>query len=291
MAVTRTEWNGSVDFWKAYESNRESLEERLLAIAGEHPEFGPVLKGMDPEQRAQTNRRSRELQRRALLDDDWDPYLADLRAQGDHYAQAGISFPAWFELISVFRRLMTPHLFSAYGHAPERFQHAADAMNDLIDKALAVIGQAYLEAKERLIARHQEAFKELSTPVLQARDGLLILPLIGILDTERARQLTEQLLHAIRANRARAVVIDITGVPAVDTKVANHLAQTVEAARLMGATAVISGLSAEVAQALVTLGIDLGKVRTVADLQSGIDEANRALGYKVVKVDPAIAGS
>ena len=99
---------------------------------------------------------------------------------------------------------------------------------------------------------------------------------------ERARQLTEQLLRGIRTNRARVVVIDITGVPAIDSTVANHLVQTVDASRLMGASVIITGLSSEIAQTLVTLGVDLSKVNAVGDLQGGIEEAERLLGYTVI---------
>jgi rsbT co-antagonist protein RsbR len=99
-------------------------------------------------------------------------------------------------------------------------------------------------------------------PVLQVRDRLLILPIIGVVDPRRARQLTEQLLSAIQTNRARVVVIDITGVASIDLTVANHLVQTVEAARLMGASAIITGLSSEIAQTLVDLGVDLSMMRT-----------------------------
>ena len=93
--------------------------------------------------------------------------------------------------------------------------------------------------------------------MLQVRERLLILPIIGVLDSQRARQLTEQLLRGIRANRAKVVVIDITGVPTIDSTVANHLVQTVEASRLMGANVIITGLSSEIAQTLVTIGVDL----------------------------------
>jgi len=111
------------------------------------------------------------------------------------------------------------------------------------------------------------------------RDRLLILPIVGEIDRQRARQLTEQLLHSIRSRRrAQVVVIDITGVPAVDSGVANRLIQTVEAARLMGARTIVTGLSAEVAQTLVDLGVELGKVTTVGDLQGGIEMAERMLG-------------
>ena len=107
------------------------------------------------------------------------------------------------------------------------------------------------------------------------RERLLILPIIGVIDPQRARQLTEQLLRAIRANRAKVVVIDITGVAAMDSNVANNLVQTVEAARLLGATVIVTGLSPEIAQTLVTIGVDLSEMATVGDLQGGIEEAER----------------
>jgi anti-anti-sigma regulatory factor len=97
-----------------------------------------------------------------------------------------------------------------------------------------------------------------------------------------ARQLTEQLLRGIRTNRAKVVVIDITGVAAMDASVANHLVQTVEASRLLGATVIVTGLSPEIAQTLVNIGVDLGKMNTVGDLQGGIEQAERLLGYKVM---------
>ena len=101
----------------------------------------------------------------------------------------------------------------------------------------------FVQERERVIRQQQEAIRELSTPVLQVRERLLILPIIGVLDGQRARQLTEQLLRGIRANRAKVVVIDITGVPTIDSTVANHLVQTVDASRLMGASVIITGLS------------------------------------------------
>src|SRR5205823_11733318 len=127
----------------------------------------------------------------------------------------------------------------------------------------------------------------LSTPVLQVRERLLILPIIGVIDPQRARQLTEQLLRGIRTNRAKVVVIDITGVPVMDETVANKLVQTVEAARLLGATVIITGLSSEIAQTLVTIGVELGKMNTVGDLQGGIEQAERLLGYKVAPLSEA----
>jgi rsbT co-antagonist protein RsbR len=137
--------------------------------------------------------------------------------------------------------------------------------------------------RDRTIGRQSEAIRELSTPVLQIRERLLLLPLIGVIDTYRAQLITENLLRAIRATRARVVVIDVTGVATIDTKVANHLVQTVTAARLMGARAIVSGVSADVAQSMVALGVETTPFQTVGDLQGGLEDAERMLGYRVVR--------
>jgi rsbT co-antagonist protein RsbR len=179
------------------------------------------------------------------------------------------------------------HLLKAIGDAVmKQFRHAPDEGFEVftsLEKVaffdVGVIVDVLVFERERIIGRQQEAIRELSTPVLQLRDRLLILPIIGVLDTHRARLLTDNLLRAIRANRAKVVVVDITGVAAVDSKVANHLLQAVTASKLMGATVIVTGLSSEVAQTLVTLGVDLSRLNTIGDLQGGIEEAERVLGY------------
>lgn len=138
------------------------------------------------------------------------------------------------------------------------------------------------EERERILRQQQEVIRELSTPVLQVRERLLILPIVGAVDPLRARQLIEKLLYNIRVTRAKVVVIDITGVPTIDTTVANYLVKTVETSRMMGAAVLLTGLSAEIALTLVTIGVDLTKINTVGDLQGGIEEAERLLGYKVI---------
>jgi rsbT co-antagonist protein RsbR len=182
-------------------------------------------------------------------------------------------------------------LFVRYRRNMTRLTAALDVYEPVVNNILAVVAMAFIREREKVVRQQQEAIRELSTPVLQVREGLLILPIIGLIDSLRARQLTEQLLHAIRANRAKAVVIDITGVPAVDSKIANHLLQTVDAARLMGARVIVTGLSSDVAQALVYIGVDLTRLKTVGDLQGGIEEADRIVGYKVsmVTTDAALS--
>ena len=180
-------------------------------------------------------------------------------------------------------------LFRRYLKEPDRFNDALGVFEPVVNRILVIVAMAFNTERERVVRQQQEAIRELSTPVLQVRDRLLILPIIGLIDSDRARQLTEQLLDAIRRFRARVVVMDITGVAAVDSKVANHLIQTVDAARLLGTTVILTGVSPATAQTIVTVGVDLSRMQTVGDLQGGIDLADRLLGYRVIAGDPVAA--
>jgi rsbT co-antagonist protein RsbR len=185
-------------------------------------------------------------------------------------------------IVLLLRDVLARSLFAKYQADFTLYNRILDAYEPAANKIANTVAVGFVQERERVIREQQEAIRVLSTPVLQVRERLLILPIIGVIDPQRARQLTEQLLRSIRTNRAKVVVIDITGVPVMDANVANHLVQTVEATRLLGATVIITGLSPEIAQTLVTIGVDLGKMNTVGDLQGGIEEAERLLGYKVV---------
>src|SRR5689334_3146404 len=183
-------------------------------------------------------------------------------------------------IVLLLRDVLARALFVKYQHDAGLLNRMLDAYEPAANRIAVTVGVSFVEERERVIREQQEAIRELSTPVLQVRERLLILPIIGVLDSPRARQLTEQLLGAIQTNRAKVVVIDITGVASIDETVANHLVQTVEASRLMGASAILTGLSSEIAQTLVDLGVDLGSMRTVGDLQGGLEEAERLAGYR-----------
>jgi PAS domain S-box-containing protein len=130
---------------------------------------------------------------------------------------------------------------------------------------------------DEAIRRHREAIRELSTPVLRIRDRLLILPVIGEIDGPRAQHLTAELLSSIRTNRAKVVVIDMTGVATMSAEVAQQIFGTIEACRLLGASIIMTGLSHGIADVLVSFGVDLGRVTSLGDLQSGMEEAERLL--------------
>ncbi len=198
----------------------------------------------------------------------------------------GVETHEVLEIVLLLRDVLARSLFVHYQHDSALLDRILDAYEPAANRIAVTVGVSFVEERERVIREQQEAIRELSTPVLQVRERLLILPIIGVLDSQRARQLTEQLLGAIQANRAKVVVIDITGVATVDVAVANHLVQTVEAARLMGASAIITGLSSKIAQTLVDLGVDLSMMNTVGDLQGGLEQAERLLGYRTTGEPP-----
>jgi rsbT co-antagonist protein RsbR len=183
-------------------------------------------------------------------------------------------------IVLLLRDVLARSLFAKYQKDLDLLNRSLDSYEPAANRIAVTVGVSFVEERERVIHEQQEAMRELSTPVLQLREHLLILPIIGALDSARARQLTEQLLGAIQEKRAKVVVIDITGVATIDRTVANHLVQTVEASRLMGASTILTGLSSEIAQTLVDLGVDLGMMKTVGDLQGGLVEAERLAGYR-----------
>ena len=192
-------------------------------------------------------------------------------------------------IVLLLRDVLARSLINSDHGSFERLNAILDAYEPAANRIVITVAVGFVQERERTIREQQEAIRELSTPVLQVRDRLLILPIIGVIDPHRARQLTEQLLRGIRANRAKVVVIDLTGVAAMDSNVANHLVLTVEASRLLGAKVIVTGLSPEIAQTLVNIGVDLTKMTTVGDLQGGIEEAERELGYRVIPDETVVA--
>jgi len=155
----------------------------------------------------------------------------------------------------------------------------------LLDKLALLTVDALQTTREQLIARQQEELMELSTPVVKLWDGILALPIIGTLDSARTQVVMESLLQAVVQTNSRVAIIDITGVPTVDTLVAQHLLKTVTAARLMGADCIISGVRPQIAQTIVHLGIDLAGVVTKAKLSDAFALALQRTGQVVTKVN------
>lgn len=209
-------------------------------------------------------------------------YARDLSERIIH---RGVEIHEVVGIVLLLRDVLARSLFKKYRSNFTLFNKILDAYEPAANRIAITVAVGFVQERDRIIHEQQNAIRELSTPVLPVREGLLILPIVGVIDPQRARQLTEQLLRGIRANRAKVVVIDVTGVPSIDSTVANHLVLTVEAARLLGATAIVAGMSPEIARTLVTIGVDLSKMKTVCDLRGGIEEANRELGFRVTRID------
>src|SRR5581483_2554805 len=155
-------------------------------------------------------------------------------------------------------------------------------LNRLVDRLALITSETYQQGREEIIQRQQQEMLELSTPVVKLWDGVLALPLIGTLDSERTQVVMETLLQAIVETGSTIAIIDITGVPTVDTKVAQHLIQTVSAARLLGADCLISGIRPQIAQTIIHLGITLPDVVTKATLADAFITALGRIGQHVV---------
>jgi rsbT co-antagonist protein RsbR len=167
-------------------------------------------------------------------------------------------------------------------HADELWQATR-----LLDRLGLYTMEVYQKSREEVIHRQQQELLELSTPVVNLWEEVVAVPLIGTLDSARTQVVTESLLEKIVDAGARIAIIDITGVPTVDTLVAQHLIKTVAAARLMGADCIISGIRPQIAQTIVHLGVDLGDVITKATLADAIAVALRQTGFQVTRTSPA----
>lgn len=154
-------------------------------------------------------------------------------------------------------------------------------MQDITARKSFEVEREHLQ--EQLLEAQKQALLELSTPIIPIMDQIIVMPLVGSIDTGRAQEVTRALLRGITEHRAHVVIMDITGVSIVDTGVANHLNRTIQAARLKGAHTIVTGISDAIAETIVDLGIDWGTVDTVRDLQSGLMTAFHRLGYRMVR--------
>ncbi|MFG1923850.1 PAS domain S-box protein [Cryptosporangium sp. NPDC048952] len=159
---------------------------------------------------------------------------------------------------------------------------------DVIGFVKVARDQSERRESEQLVSRQRDEILELSTPVIQVWDDVLVLPVIGTLDSARAARLTENLLERIARDQAEVVILDVSGVPAVDTEVAQHLMKTVEAARLMGSVSILSGVRPETAQAIVHLGIELGALRCRSNLKDALQLALRLVGAPIAAEKPTV---
>jgi rsbT co-antagonist protein RsbR len=183
------------------------------------------------------------------------------------------------------KHTLFPHIQAKYRTDPDALAGAIWEVTAALDRLGLLTTEIHQKGREQLIVRQQEEMLELSTPVINLWHGILALPLIGTLDSSRTQVVMESLLQRIVETGAPLAIIDITGVPTVDTLTAQHLLKTVAAARLMGADCIISGIRPQIAQTIVHLGVELGDVVTKASLADAFAVALRRSGLSVQRIN------
>jgi rsbT co-antagonist protein RsbR len=185
----------------------------------------------------------------------------------------------------IFERLR-----QVYGNDPQTLADAVWSISEMVDRMGLFTVATFQKTREEIISRQQEEMLELSTPVVKLWEGVLALPMIGTLDSSRTQVVMESLLQRLVDTGSEVAIIDITGVPTVDTLVAQHLLKTVTAIRLMGADAIISGIRPQIAQTIVHLGIDLQGITTKATLADALILAMKRTGFTVTRTSK-VAGA
>jgi rsbT co-antagonist protein RsbR len=213
----------------------------------------------------------------------WRPMLDALKEVSEARAALGASTAETATFFFSLKQPVFEVLQRELASHPEQLTAALWQTTTLLDKLGLYTVELFQKTREALIHRQQQENLELSTPVVKLFDELIALPLIGTLDSARTQVVMENLLNNIVSTSAAIAIIDITGVPTVDTQVAQHLLKTVAAARLMGADCIISGLRPQIAQTIVHLGVDLQNVTTKATLADALKLALQRMGYSIVK--------
>jgi rsbT co-antagonist protein RsbR len=212
---------------------------------------------------------------------EWEAVRAFLADMSAHRARQGFTPVETATFVFSLKQPVYARLRDEFDSNPQELAEVSWTLNLLLDSLGLFTTEVFQRSREAIISRQQEELLELSTPVVQLWEGILALPLIGTLDSARTQVVMESLLQKIVETGAAISIIDITGVPTVDTLVAQHLLKTVAAARLMGADCIISGIRPQIAQTIVHLGVDLTNVITKSTLADAFIVALQKSGSSI----------
>ena len=206
-----------------------------------------------------------------------DEYLEKRHKIGETHARIGLPLTIYFAAMHRSLKLFTEDLYDD-SLSLEDYVAAMRAVSKLIHLDTGLVVNTYSRITSEAMAAQSRSLMEMSTPVTQIWEGVLFLPIVGIVDSKRAQEIMNATLTKISQTQSRAFIMDISGVAVVDTAVANYLIKVTKATRLMGCECTISGLSPAIAQTMVELGIDVGKVMTTATMQDALVDAFQRLG-------------
>ena len=212
-----------------------------------------------------------------------EEYLKIRRRLGATHARIGLPLDTFFIGADYFLTLFVD-MIKEMDMTQEEMDHTRRVINKMTHLDMTIIVQAYEELINQGIAAQSKTLMEMSTPVTQIWNGILLLPLVGIIDSKRAQDIMNSTLAKISETQARAFILDISGVAVVDTAVANHLIKITKATRLMGCESTISGVSPAIAQTIVDLGIDVGSVKTTANMRAALLSAFEKMGMEIKEI-------
>lgn len=262
--------------------------ERFYVWMQQQPEYAQFFGDRERLHRAQhmqTNHWQHFFQ--ANLDED---YLKKRRHLGEVHARIGLSLPSYFAGLEQTTQIFVEFLAEDQLEFVEHHR-LANALHKWLRLDASLVVDAYAKLSATTISEQTRALMEMSTPVTSLWDDILMLPIVGLVDSKRAQEIMTSSLDRIAASRAKVFIMDISGVSVVDTAVANHIIKIIRATRLLGCQSILSGLSPAVAETLVELGVDIGHARTVSTLRDALSDAFHLLGYRVDKISTPLGPS
>lgn len=260
------------------EASTDAIVEAFYELLLRHPETRKFFPDETTVRRVKKSQRDYFI---GLFSGVVDKAYIEHRAKVGHAHERIGMPPKWY--LGAYRRYMAllhEQLVAHFGN-PAEANAAFQSVQKLVyfDMALAI--DTYVAANLEAVKRHQAAIRELSTPVIRVHDRILLLPLVGTIDSMRAHQIMETVLLRVTEDQAKVLILDIAGVPVVDTKVADHLLKTTAAVRLVGAKSIITGISAQVARTIIQLGVDISSMDTQSRLSDGIELALSLVGKAI----------
>ena len=209
-------------------------------------------------------------------------YVESRRKIGETHARIGLSMTMFFAGMSIFHDLFAKIMEKRDLSFQEQVG-TIDAVSKLLHLDTGIVCEVYTIMSNETISAQSKSLMEMSTPVTQIWDSILLLPVVGIVDSKRAQDIMNAVLSAINRTQCRIFILDISGVAIVDTAVANHLIKITKATRLMGCESTISGISPAIAQTMIELGIDVGTIKTTANMMDALNDSFRSLNFRIYK--------
>jgi rsbT co-antagonist protein RsbR len=215
-------------------------------------------------------------------------YVRDRLRVGMVHERIGMSPKLYLGAYRRYLALIHARLLDHFKSNTAEAVKALESIRKIIFFDMAIAIDTYIAAYLETMTRHQAAIRELSTPVIKVHDRILLLPIVGTVDTQRAHQIMETVLVQIVEQQAKVMILDIAGVPVVDTKVADHILKTTAAAQLLGAQTILTGISASVARTVVQLGLEITRMHTRSKLSEGIELALSIIGKKITSKNDSV---